>query len=146
MTLRIALLCALGLGAFAALPARAEQYAVSGGVFHVTPVRPVAELLPEALAASPPAESGEFRPADLVELVALDPTIRLDIRYASTRNFLGTSLYSQARAFMQRPAAEALVRDFLRPGAPPGPSWRCRYCGEASEAQFTACWSCGRDR
>jgi len=80
------------------------------GVFRVNPVRPVAELQPIALAATPPSESGEFRPADLVELTVLDPTIKLDIRYATTRNFLGTPLYSQARAFMQRPAAEALVR------------------------------------
>lgn len=79
-------------------------------VFRITPVRPVAELLPLALAATPPREQGEFRPADLVELAALDPTIRLDIRYATSRNFLGTPLYSQARAFLQRPAAEALVR------------------------------------
>lgn len=81
-----------------------------GGVFHVTPVRPVAELLPVALAAQPPVERGEFRAPDLVELTTLDPTIKLEIRYATTRNFLGTPLYSQARAFMQRPAAEALVR------------------------------------
>jgi D-alanyl-D-alanine dipeptidase len=88
----------------------ADPTGVSDGVFHVTPVRPVAELLPAALAATPPAESGDFRPADLVELTALDPTIRLDIRYATTRNFLGTPLYSEARAFLQRPAAQALVR------------------------------------
>ncbi|HWW31913.1 MAG TPA: M15 family metallopeptidase [Steroidobacteraceae bacterium] len=115
MSLRIsarrgALLAALVLGATAAFAANAEQAAVVDGVFHVTPVRPVAELLPIALAATPPAESGDFRPADLVELTSLDRTIRLDIRYAGTRNFLGTPLYSQARAFMQRPAAEALVR------------------------------------
>jgi zinc D-Ala-D-Ala dipeptidase len=78
--------------------------------FHVDPVRPVAELLPLALAATPPVESGEFRPTDLVELTTLDPTIKLDIRYATTHDFLSTPLYSQARAFMQRPAAEALVR------------------------------------
>jgi D-alanyl-D-alanine dipeptidase len=78
--------------------------------FQITPVQPVAQLLPLALAASPPVESGEFLPSDLVELVALDPTIRLDIRYASTHNFLGTPLYNQGRAFMQRPAAEALIR------------------------------------
>jgi zinc D-Ala-D-Ala dipeptidase len=82
----------------------------SNGVFRVDPVRPVAELLPIALASRPPSESGDFRPADLVELTVLDPTIRLDVRYATTRNFLGTPLYSQPRAFMQRPAAEALVR------------------------------------
>src|SRR5204862_7606416 len=79
-------------------------------VFRIDPVRPVAELLPEALAAKPPEETGEFRPAELVELVKLEPGIKLDIRYATTRNFLGTPLYSQARAFLQRPAAEATVR------------------------------------
>jgi len=78
--------------------------------FYIEPVRPVAELLPIALAATPPAEHGEFRASDLVELAALDATIKLDIRYATTRNFLDTPLYSQPRAFMQRPAAEALVR------------------------------------
>ncbi len=87
-----------------------EQVADAPQFFHITPVRPVAELLPLALAATPPAEPGEFRPADLVELTSLDPGIRLDIRYATTRNFLGTPLYSQARAFMQRPAAQAVVR------------------------------------
>jgi D-alanyl-D-alanine dipeptidase len=77
---------------------------------HVTPVRPVAELRTEALAASPPPEKGNFRPADLVELTRLDPTIHLEIRYATTNNFLGTKFYDEARAFMQRPAAEAVVR------------------------------------
>ena len=78
--------------------------------FHIEPVHPVAELLTAALAASPPVERGEFRPSDLVEITSLDPSIRLDIRYATTRNFLDTPMYSAARAFLQRPAAEALVR------------------------------------
>lgn len=60
--------------------------------------------------AQPPVESGRFRKAELVELVKLDPTIHLDIRYATKDNFLGVPLYKQARAFMQKPAAEALVR------------------------------------
>lgn len=79
-------------------------------VFHIEPVHPVTELLPAALAAKPPLEQGEHRQSDLVELVTLDSTIRLDVRYATTHNFLGTPLYSQARAFLQRPAAEAFVR------------------------------------
>src|SRR2546425_3238551 len=58
----------------------------------------------------PPQEAGPFRPSDLVELVKLDPTIKLDIRYATKNNFLGRPVYKQARAFLQRPAAEALVR------------------------------------
>lgn len=83
----------------------------------VTPVRPVEELRTEALAASPPAEQGSFRAPDLVELTSLDPTIKLEIRYATTNNFLGTRFYTQARAFMQRPAADAVVRAhrLLRP-------------------------------
>ena len=76
----------------------------------ITPLRPVAELRKEALAATPPAETGNFRDADLVELVKLDPTIKLEVRYATNNNFLGTKVYEEARAFMQRPAAEALVR------------------------------------
>ncbi|MEZ4456112.1 MAG: M15 family metallopeptidase [Gemmatimonadales bacterium] len=71
--------------------------------------RPVEELRREALAATPP-EQGDFRASDLVELVTLDPTIKLDIRYADTTNFMSTRFYEQARAFLQRPAAEALVR------------------------------------
>ncbi|HEY3926969.1 MAG TPA: M15 family metallopeptidase [Candidatus Koribacter sp.] len=78
--------------------------------FHIKPVRPVEELRAEALKATPPNETGDFRKPDLVELVKLDPTIKLDIHYASTNNFLGTPMYTQARAFMERPAAEALVR------------------------------------
>jgi zinc D-Ala-D-Ala dipeptidase len=58
----------------------------------------------------PPKEPGPFRQPDLVELVQLDPTIRLDIRYSTKNNFLGRPVYKQARAFLQRPAAEALVR------------------------------------
>ena len=78
--------------------------------FKLTPLKPVPQLQTEALKASPPAESGNFRQSDLVELVKLDATIKLDIHYASDNNFMGTPFYTQARAFLQRPAAEALVR------------------------------------
>lgn len=61
-------------------------------------------------AQGPPKETGNFRKPDLVELVTLDPTIKLDIRYATSNNFLGRPVYTEARAFLQRPAAEALVR------------------------------------
>ena len=76
----------------------------------ITPLRPVAELRAEAVAATPPAETGNFRETDLAALVKLDPTIKLEIRYATSNNFLGTQIYDEPRAFMQRPAAEALVR------------------------------------
>jgi D-alanyl-D-alanine dipeptidase len=82
----------------------------SGNQLVVKPVRPVTELMKEALAAQPPEENGDFLQTDLVELRKLDSTIRLEIRYATTNNFLGAKFYTQARAFLQRPAAEALVR------------------------------------
>jgi len=49
-------------------------------IFRITPVRPVAELRVEALAAHPPQESTAFRPSSLVDLARLDPRIKLDIR------------------------------------------------------------------
>jgi CubicO group peptidase (beta-lactamase class C family)/D-alanyl-D-alanine dipeptidase len=83
---------------------------IQGGIFHVTPQQPISVLTKEALAAQPPHESGDFLKPDLVDLSTLDPTIRFDIRYATKNNFLDTPVYSQAKAYMQRPAAEALLR------------------------------------
>jgi D-alanyl-D-alanine dipeptidase len=84
--------------------------AEDGAVFRIRPLRPVEELRREAEKATPPVQPAAGRPSDLVELVALDSTIRLDIRYAGERNFLGAPFYTEARAFLQRPAAEAVVR------------------------------------
>jgi D-alanyl-D-alanine dipeptidase len=63
-----------------------------------------------ASAQGPPREQGSFRPADLVDVAAADPTLKLDVRYASANNFLGRAVYPEARAFLQRPAADGLVR------------------------------------
>jgi CubicO group peptidase (beta-lactamase class C family)/D-alanyl-D-alanine dipeptidase len=80
------------------------------GAFRVQPVKPLDELRTAALAAQPPAEPGPFRKSDLVDLATIDPTIRFDIRYAGTNNFMGVPFYQQAKAYLQRPAAEALGR------------------------------------
>jgi D-alanyl-D-alanine dipeptidase len=81
-----------------------------GQVFQIQLSRSIDDLRREALAAAPPHENGQFRSPDLVDLAALNAAIHLDIRYATTNDFLGTPVYTQARAFLQRPAAEALVR------------------------------------
>ena len=99
----VAWLVAIGLSS----PVPADQ---RPSLFRVTPLRPVAELREAARAATPPAEPGPFRKVELVELTTLDPTLRLDVRYATADNFLGTPVYEEARAFLQRPAAEALLR------------------------------------
>jgi D-alanyl-D-alanine dipeptidase len=65
---------------------------------------------PACASAGPPREAGAVRAADLVEPARLDPTVRLDVRYATANNFLGRPVYPEARAFLQRPAAEALLR------------------------------------
>ncbi len=76
----------------------------------VKPVRPVPELIKEALSSNPPDEGVYYRRSNLVELTKLDRTIKLDIHYATTNNLFGAVFYSEARAFLQRPAAQALVR------------------------------------
>lgn len=76
----------------------------------IRPVAPVAALRAAGLAATPPEETGDFLPTDLVEVRRLDRSIRLDVRYATTNNFFGAVFYEQPRTFLQRPAAEALVR------------------------------------
>jgi len=90
--------------------ARTDAGADPTHFYHITPKKSVEQLRAAALAAKPPVEAGPFRKPDLVELATIDPAIHLDIRYAQSNNFLSTPLYTQARAFMQRPAAEALLR------------------------------------
>ena len=63
-----------------------------------------------ALAQDAPPQEENKREADLVELITLDKTIKLDIRYARTDNFVGKAVYIEARAFLQKPAAKALLR------------------------------------
>ncbi len=67
-------------------------------------------ILLNSCAVKPPNEKGDFRKSDLVELIKLDSTFKLDIRYASVNNFVGRPVYTEARAFLQRPAAKALVK------------------------------------
>lgn len=65
-------------------------------------------LLAHAQAARMPVFAPTPRAADLVDMTLVDPAIALDIRYATARNFLGFPVYPAPRAFLQRPAAQAL--------------------------------------
>jgi zinc D-Ala-D-Ala dipeptidase len=106
--MRRILLALLTCGVVSALGAQSDTSAYA--TFHITPRRPVEQLRVEALRLEPPSQLQGTRAADLVEIVSLDSTIRLEIRYATANNFMGTAMYSQARAFLQRPAAVALVQ------------------------------------
>jgi CubicO group peptidase (beta-lactamase class C family)/D-alanyl-D-alanine dipeptidase len=87
------------------------------GAFRIAPRRPVDEVIAEARRAQPDARLTEsqgakpFRPFDLVPLPALDPTLRFQLVYATSDNFLGAPVYPpDAQAKLQRAAAEALLR------------------------------------
>ena len=67
-------------------------------------------LRQRALAATPPVETADKLPSDLVEVTSLEPGIKRDIRYAGSNNFMGIPLYETPAAYLQRPAAEALAR------------------------------------
>ncbi len=65
---------------------------------------------PKKQAATTAEPNATIAPNQLVELVKLDPSIRLDMRYATTNNFTGRQLYDQPRAFLIGAAAAALVK------------------------------------
>lgn len=65
---------------------------------------------PVVPAVTMPVDPRAIGTPDLVDLAAFDPRFRLDIRYATTNNFMRRVLYPVARAMAQRPAAEALSR------------------------------------
>jgi zinc D-Ala-D-Ala dipeptidase len=61
------------------------------------------------VAAKPSEENANAKKSELVELITLDSSFKLDIRYATSNNFTGRPVYSEERAFLQLPAAKALV-------------------------------------
>jgi zinc D-Ala-D-Ala dipeptidase len=66
--------------------------------------------LPGQQATQPAADAAADRAA-LVDVARLDPTIRLDLRYATANNFTGVAVYPPAsRCLLRREVAERLVR------------------------------------
>lgn len=49
-----------------------------------------------------------FADSNLVNIQTINPSIKLDIQYATSNNFLGFPVYTQAACFLHRDAAEAL--------------------------------------
>lgn len=70
---------------------------------------------PPRQGSGPPRDTRATRTPDLVDVAALDPTIELDVRYATAANFVGRPVYpAGTRVWLQRPAAEAVVRAHRR--------------------------------
>ena len=89
---------------------RLNLWGSASETFKIVPTKSIDELRGLALNSSPPVEKQNFKKIDLIELKDFDETIKYDIRYAGTNNFMSNKFYSQASAYMQRPAAEALIR------------------------------------
>jgi len=77
-------------------------------LYKIKPVRSVDEIRREAYLALPPGESDATLEAGLVELSTLDAAFKFDIRYATTNNFMGAKFYESPRAYLRKPAANAL--------------------------------------
>lgn len=58
----------------------------------------------------PPLSPEATAQVDLVDLAVFNADLLFDMRYATADNFMKKPLYRQARALLQRPAAEALGR------------------------------------
>jgi zinc D-Ala-D-Ala dipeptidase len=67
-----------------------------------------------ALVAAPVADAATINrassPAPLVAITAVDPSIVIDLRYATPRNSFGCQLYPVARALLRRPVAQRLAK------------------------------------
>ncbi len=62
------------------------------------------------MGAQPVEPDSLFLPADLVEVITLDSTIRVRMPYATADNFMHRVMYASERAFLQRPVAQDLLR------------------------------------
>ena len=54
------------------------------------------------------AYASAFAQLDLVELVNINPNIRLDIKYATDDNFTKKAVYTQAKCFLRKAVADKI--------------------------------------
>lgn len=76
-------------------------------------VMPMAEAIALGRTYTVPAEEepeGGWLDDDLVDVLEVDETLKLDVRYATADNFMGVAVYDVAAAVLQRPVAEDLAR------------------------------------
>lgn len=81
----------------------------NGNTFKVSLDKDISEYLKAALEAEPPQQEGDFREPDLIDITTVIDNVKLDVRYATTNNFLDVPTYSMAKSFLQRPAAMAVA-------------------------------------
>ena len=80
-------------------------------IFTIEPQYPIEKLREIALNSYPPIEENKLdKSSELYEIIKLDPSIKLDIRYASTRNFMKTPFYKDPKAFLLKEASQMLIK------------------------------------
>lgn len=78
--------------------------------FRIQMVKPLDEVKRIAEASTPPVPPAGLRAMELVDLRKMSRKMKFDIRYATANNFMGAPLYSRPGAYLQKPAAEALLK------------------------------------
>jgi len=81
----------------------------TGGAYKIKPLKPIEELRKTALAARPPHEPDVTLECELYDLRRIGENLKFDIRYATENNFMGERFYESQGAFLQKPAAYALL-------------------------------------
>ncbi len=88
---------------------RLITYGGDGGVYKIKPLKPIDELKKAAFSARPPRERELTLECELFDLRRIDANLKFDIRYATKNNFMGECFYETPGAYMQKPAAYALL-------------------------------------
>lgn len=79
--------------------------------FFFAPEHPTASIYISSIAKiSKQSTSAESDTLQWTELISLDSTIRLDLRYATRNNFVGEQLYTCPRCFLRPAVAKALLK------------------------------------
>lgn len=98
-------MCFLILGVCSCQPAAEPSSTTAEGQ---TKEAPIQQLVHQEEAPLEP-DTLDYDTTQWLELTDLDNTIRLDIRYATTNNFVGQVLYGCARCFLRSAAAHAVL-------------------------------------
>lgn len=78
--------------------------------FKLTPSQPVDALRRNAEASIMPNQPGNLLAAKLVDISRKDSQIKINMVYATDKNFIDTAIYESNKAYLQEDAANALSR------------------------------------
>ena len=81
----------------------------SDDTFYIIPIKEISELREISKNSNPPTLDSLDSHKKLVDLKKLDDEFQLDIRYASTNNFMRSKFYKNERAFFNMSAADRLI-------------------------------------